>query len=310
MQKAHNAIVRSLPDAELLLTLLAVAEAGSESDAATVLGIGQSSVSRRLAAFQEGAAEPLTQRTAGGLKLTSAGERLLPYARHVRSALSAAGRTLGSTAGTEGIRLGLSSHIAPRMAGPLLAAARAQPDCPSLTLQDGASRELLRAVQGGSLPAALTLWAPAGAEPGFTAERVASDGLICVAAVGNPAVRGAELHLAELRDTRVLLPAEDSTVTARATALLRLQGLTAADMVSVGSAGAVRSAALAGAGVGVTLASACAGEVAAGWLAAAPFPQPEGSIDVWLLLSDAFDERDAASVRDIVSAAVAATAAA
>lgn len=308
MQIAHNAFVRSLPDAELLLTLLAVAEAGSESEAATVLGIGQSSVSRRLASLQEGAEEPLTQRTAGGLKLTSAGERLLPHARGVRSALVAAGRTLGSSLGTRDITLGLSPHLAPRLAGPLVTAARDRAGELDLALLEGGSRRLLRAVQAGSLAAALTLWAPAGAEPGFTAEQVASDRLTCVAASGNPAVRGAELHIAELRDQSVLLPAEDSIVSATAAVLLGRHGLTAADMFYVGSAGAVRSAALSGAGVGVTLASACAGEVAAGWLAAAPFVGPEGAVGVWLLLSDALDERAGTMVRSLVSAAVAATA--
>ncbi|HET8984144.1 MAG TPA: LysR family transcriptional regulator, partial [Trueperaceae bacterium] len=181
MQKAHNALVRSLPDAELLLTLLAVAEAGSESEASAVLGIGQSSVSRRLAALQEGAEEPLTQRTAGGLKVTSAGERLLPHARHVRAALVAAGRALGSGTGQDELQLGLSPHLAPRFAGPLVVAARSESAGPSLNLREAASRRLLLQVQSGALPAALTLWAPAGAEPGYTAERVAADRLTCVA---------------------------------------------------------------------------------------------------------------------------------
>lgn len=307
MQKAHNALVRSLPDAELLLTLLAVAEAGSESEASAVLGIGQSSVSRRLAALQEGVEEPLTQRTAGGLKVTSAGERLLPHARQVRAALVAAGRTLGSGTGLDELQLGLSPHLAPRFAGSLVVAARSEPTGPSLNLLEGASRRLLLQVQSGALPAALTLWAPAGAEPGYTAERVATDRLTCVAVSGNPVVRGGELQVSELRDQSVLLPAEDSVVTARARALFKRHGLAPAATASVGSGAAVRSAALAGAGVGVTLASATAGDVAAGWLAAAPFPLPEGAIDVWLLVSDSLDARDAAQVRALVSAAVTAT---
>src|SRR5690606_18153453 len=105
---------------ELLLTLLAVAEAGSESEASAVLGIGQSSVSRRLAALQQDVAEPLTQRTAAGLKVTSAGERLLPHARQVRSALLAAGRTLDAAPGPLDLELGLSPHLAPRLAGTLV----------------------------------------------------------------------------------------------------------------------------------------------------------------------------------------------
>lgn len=309
MQAAHNACVRSLPAAELLLTLLAVAEAGSESEAAAVLGIGQSSVSRRLAALQTGVAEPLTQRTAGGLKVTSAGERLLPHARQVRASLTAAARTLDTGSEPSQLTLGLSSHLAPRLAGALVTAATG-PAVASLDLFEGSSRRLLLRVQNGSLPAAVTLWAPAGAEPGFTATRVAADRLACVAVAGNPVVRGRELRLDELRDQTVLLPAEDSVVTARAAALFRRIGVTAAATVTVGSSAAVRSAALAGAGVGVTLASAVAADAAAGWLTVAPFPLPEGALDVWLLVSDALEEHDASHLRALVAGAISATAAA
>lgn len=304
---AHNALMRSLPDAELLLTLLAVAEAGSESDASLVLGIGQSSVSRRLATLQEGVEEPLTQRTAGGLKVTSAGERLLPHARHVRTALQAAGRTLGSSTGPREITLGLSSHLAPRLAGALVTAGLSESSATTPSLQEGSSRHLLHQVQSGTLPAAVTVWAPAGAEPGFTSERIATDRLVAVALAGNPIVRGSELQVTALQDQRVLLPAEDSVVTARTLALLRRHGVTTAATVNVGGPAAVRSAALAGAGIGITLASACAADVTAGWLAAAPFPD-EGAVDVWLLLSDSLDETSADMIRSLVTGAVAATA--
>lgn len=274
-----------------------------------MLGIGQSSVSRRLAALQEGVDEPLTQRTAGGLKVTSAGERLLPHARQVRAALLAAGRTLGSGSGPTDFRLGLSPHLAPRLAGSLVTAASSESASLTLSLLEGASRQLLQQVQGGSLPAAVTLWAPAGAEPGLTAERIATDRLIAVAVSGNPVVKGGELQVSDLRDQSILLPAADSVVTARALALFRRHGLTPSGIMSVGSGAAVRSAALAGAGVGVTLASACADDVAAGWLAAASFPLPEGAVDVWLLLSDSLEEQGAAQIRSLVTAAVATTAA-
>jgi len=71
----------------------------------------------------------------------------------------------------------------------------------------------------------------------------------------------------------------------------------------------VRSAALAGAGVGVTLASTCTAEVSAGWLSAADWPADDAVVDVWLLLSDALTDADAAQVRAIVHTAVTATAA-
>lgn len=298
-------VVRDLPDAQLLLTLLAVAEAGSESEASAVLGIGQSSVSRRLATLQDGVAEPLTQRTAAGVKLTSAGERLLPHARRVRAALVAAARALDSGEEPFVFDMGLSPHLAPRFAGALVRATL--PHAPTLT--EASSRHLLSRVRDATLHAALTLWAPAGAEPGFTAESVAVDRLVFVAFGGSPVVRAGRLDTAELRGTDLLLPAEDSVVSARALALLRRMGLEPASIVTMGGAAAVRSAALAGAGVGVTLASTCTAEVSAGWLSAADWPADDAVVDVWLLLSDALTDADAAHVRAIVHTAVTATAA-
>lgn len=298
--------MRSLPDAQLLLTLLAVAEAGSESEASAVLGIGQSSVSRRLAALQDGATEPLTQRTAAGVKLTSAGERLLPHARQVRTALVAAARSLDADGAPLSLDIGLSPHLAPRFAGALVRAAAAN----TLSLSEGSSRHLLTRVQDGAAHAALTLWAPAGAEPGYTAERVATDRLVFVAFGGSPVARGGRLDARELRDQPLLLPAEDSVVSARALALLRRHGLEPASIVTTGGAAAVRGAALAGAGVGVTLASTCSAEVAAGWLSLAHGPDDEGTLDVWLLVSDSLTEHDAGAVRSLVSTAVASAASA
>jgi len=299
-------VMRGLPDAQLLLTLLAVAEAGSESEASAVLGIGQSSVSRRIAALQEGVPEPLTQRTAAGVKLTSAGERLLPHARLVRSALVSAARALDAGGEPLALTIGLSPHLAPRLAGALVRTGA--PNAPTLT--EASSRHLLALVQDATLHAALTLWAPAGAEPGYTAERVATDRLVFIAFGGSTVVRGGRLDTLELRDHNLLLPGEDSVVSARASALIRRHGLEPASVVSTGGAAAVRSAALAGAGVGVTLASTCTAEVSAGWLSSADWPDDDADVDVWLLLSDALSPHDAAAARALVTASVAASAAA
>src|SRR5690606_10321979 len=96
MRFVHNGRVPELPDAETLMTLLTLHETGSESAAAEVLGVGQSSVSRRIATLQRLSPEPLTVRTATGTKLTPAGQRLLPFAREARAALLGAARWLSA----------------------------------------------------------------------------------------------------------------------------------------------------------------------------------------------------------------------
>ena len=74
-------------DAEQLLTLLAVAEAGSVSEAALRLGRGQPAISERLHKLTREIGEPLYVREGGGIQLTPAGQALIPDIRQLRAKL-------------------------------------------------------------------------------------------------------------------------------------------------------------------------------------------------------------------------------
>lgn len=256
-----------LPDSEPLLTLLALHEAGSESSAAEILGIGQSSVSRRIATLQRLTGQPLTVRTATGTKLTEFGERLLPYAREARAALAGAGRWLATDgAAAWAISVGLDADLAPRYAGPL---ASLQGDGRSVTLAEGWSRDLVERVRGRELDAAVVLWAPAGAEPGITSQRLGEDDLVMVAAAGTRLVTDGALDPVALSSRPLLVPPTGSEVAGRARAELRSAGLAPSCFVEVGSPAAVREAVLSGAGVGVGAAGSFGPELAAGWMTSA-----------------------------------------
>lgn len=308
MRVVHNAFMAELPDADLLLTLLVVAEAGSESAAADALGIGQSSVSRRIAALQQASTAPLTQRTAGGTRLTPAGEALLPYARTVRAALTAAMRQLDpSVPDPLQVTLGISHHLVPRLAGALLVerrerAAAGEPIEPDL--REAYSAALLAAVREGTLQAAVTLWAPAGGEPGLRATRVGQDRLRLVAQQGGRVIRGGRIVPEAFRQATLLLPTTASTIGMRARTVLRRAGLEPARVTDLSGPAAVRAAVLNGEGVGVTLASYTASEAAAGWLAHAEIDPEESAIDVWLLISDRVPATDAARLERLVSGAM------
>ena len=74
-------------DAEQLLTLLAVAETGSVSEAALRLGRGQPAISERLHKLTREIGEPLYVREGGGIQLTPAGQVLIPDIRQLRAKL-------------------------------------------------------------------------------------------------------------------------------------------------------------------------------------------------------------------------------
>ncbi len=74
-------------DAEQLLTLLAVAETGSVSEAALRLGRGQPAISERLHKLTREIGEPLYVREGGGIHLTPVGQALIPDIRQLRAKL-------------------------------------------------------------------------------------------------------------------------------------------------------------------------------------------------------------------------------
>lgn len=311
--------VERLPDAEHLLTLLAVADAGNESNAAEVLGVGQSSINRRLASLQQLSAAPLTKRTASGTRLTPAGSALLPYARDVREALRSAARLLAPE-GTAPLRvkLGLSPHLLPRLAGSLASAPLA-PEPLDIAYLEGASAELLAAVRAERLDAALTLWAPAGTEPGLNALRLGSDRVVIVAPAGTGFVTGRKANAAELRRSTLLLPG-NSHISSRGRALARELGTRAAQVVELSGPAAVRSAVLAGKGVGVMLESYVQAETTAAWLVTAPLATIQNaevasdanvgdhpsadSVHIWLLINDSVPEEAAQRLTELVSSSL------
>lgn len=71
-------------DWSLLQSFLAVAEAGSLSRAAPLLGLSQPSLSRQLAALELQLGQSLFERHTRGLALTAAGRALMPAARRMR----------------------------------------------------------------------------------------------------------------------------------------------------------------------------------------------------------------------------------
>ncbi len=265
-----------LPDAEHLLTLLAVADAGNESAAAEILGVGQSSINRRLAGLQQQSAAPLTKRTAAGTRLTPAGAALLPYARQVREALRSSARLLApANSAPLRVKLGMSPHLTPRMAGGLAAAARAEEPL-DISYEEAHSTELLAAVRAEGLDAALSLWAPAGTEPGLSAHQLGSDRVVLVAPAGSGHIAGGQVDAALIRGSTLLLPGP-GTISGRGRAFARMLGVDQAAVVQLSGPAAVRAAVLAGRGLGVMLASYVAAETTAAWLVAAPLSAVLGS---------------------------------
>jgi DNA-binding transcriptional LysR family regulator len=136
-----------------LRVLREVAQAGSFSAAAASLGYTQSAVSRQVAALESATGRELFHRGRHGVTLTSAGVRLLASAVRVLDELDGALRALGGEPATLGpVRLGAFATAA---AGLVPTALASLPRELKLTLREGTTPALTRALRAGTLDLAV-----------------------------------------------------------------------------------------------------------------------------------------------------------
>jgi len=81
-------------DSELLRTFLAVAETGSITEGARVIGRSQSATSLQIMRLEEVVGRELFDRTGRGVNVSDTGQRLLPVAKEVTGRLDTALREL------------------------------------------------------------------------------------------------------------------------------------------------------------------------------------------------------------------------
>ncbi|WP_110599068.1 LysR family transcriptional regulator [Salinicola lusitanus] len=111
-------------DPDLLRAFVAVAECEGFSAAGRILNRTQSAVSLQIKRLEDRVREPLFERTSRSVVLTSAGGRLLPYARQILKLQDEARRVMLSQREGRLIRLGVSDeqataylpHLLPRFA--------------------------------------------------------------------------------------------------------------------------------------------------------------------------------------------------
>lgn len=141
-----------------LRVLREVAQAGSFSAAAHSLGYTQSAVSRQVAALEAVAGRRLCDRSRHGVGLTPAGTRLLASAVRILDELDAARRELSGDAVVAGpVRLGAFATAA---AGLVPKALASLPPELTVTLREGATPSLTRALRAGTLDLAVLARTP------------------------------------------------------------------------------------------------------------------------------------------------------
>jgi DNA-binding transcriptional LysR family regulator len=139
-----------------LETFAAVARTGTMTRAAEQLATVQSNVTARIRLLERELGAPLFHREARGVSLTSAGQRLLPYAERVGELVREARRALADDGHPRGpLVVGSLETTAGLRLPPVLAAYAARYPDVDLTLRTGTTAELVGEVLGRRLEAAL-----------------------------------------------------------------------------------------------------------------------------------------------------------
>lgn len=143
-------------DPSLFDTFLAVAEAGRISAAARTVHRSQPAVTAQIRKLEEAFGTPLFLRSVHGVTLTSAGARLLPYARSVRSLLDEALSNVAAADEALGpLRIVVSTTAAAHLLPSLLARFRSAHPNTALRVRIANTHECIEAVRTNAAPLGL-----------------------------------------------------------------------------------------------------------------------------------------------------------
>ena len=127
--------------------------------AAEELHLAQPSLSTQIAALERELGTPLFDRVGRRVRLTAAGEELLPHARRILDAVAEARRAVAAHEGLEGgrVRVGAPPTVGTRLLPAALTLFHARYPGPEILLREEGTGELLALVEHGELDVAVVI---------------------------------------------------------------------------------------------------------------------------------------------------------
>lgn len=198
-------------DLASLNAFIAVAETGSFSHAGERLHLTQPAISKRIAALEQQLAVRLFDRLGREIRLTEAGQALLPRAYQIINVLDDTRRALGNLQGEISGRLTLatSHHIGLHRLPPLLRRFTQQHPQVTLDIHFLDSEVAYEEVLHGQAELAVITLAPEAAPP-VRAFHLWDDPLDFVAAPGHPLARHTQVALADVAPYPAVFPGENT----------------------------------------------------------------------------------------------------
>jgi DNA-binding transcriptional LysR family regulator len=256
-------------------TFLAIHRTGSISAASEALHLSQPAVTRRLQTLERRLGAPLFDRTRGGLRLSAAGEVLLPHAERGAAAERDGLEALADQArgGAGRVTIGVVGSLAGRWLSDVIGRVLTTHPGVDLALSTATSLQLRDHVLRGDLALGIGYARPTDAE--LEVRELFQEVLVVVGAPTHPCAR-TRIRLGRLRGERWLmfpeLPSQPESSGTIARRLLEAHQVPPESIRPVDSLSAQRALARAGYGLAFVPASAVEDDVAAGDLVVLDVP--------------------------------------
>lgn len=182
-------------DSRSLAQFVAVAESLSFRQAAEALHLSQPPLSRSIKEMEARLGVRLFHRDSRGVELTTAGERLLPQARHILELMDKAEQSLSPGRDLDSLRLGLTNAIDPARFDRLVGKARKVVN--EVHVVSAASPRLIALIRKGRLDAAFVAL-PSDAAP-LDVTSIDEQPLVVALPSTHPMTRQRTLRLSDLR---------------------------------------------------------------------------------------------------------------
>lgn len=195
-----------------LRTFLEVARERGVGRAAGILHVSQPAVTKTVRELEELLGAPLFHREGRRVRLTAAGEALLPYAGQAVSAIRRGIESVTTEGAGPLVRIGALPTVSARVMPAAVASLTREPPAPMLRLVTGENTVLLEQLRSGMLDIVVGRLAEPEHMTGFFFEHLYSERVVFVVDPGHPLLRsGGELY-GRLADFPMLLPPQGSVI--------------------------------------------------------------------------------------------------
>jgi len=251
-----------------------VAECGSLTKAAVMLDTAQSAVSRQINALEKECGGRLFLRTGRGVKLTEAGERILPRVRALLAEAEQIGNEVKATAGTPSgtVRLGIIPSIAYPLLNRLLRQIATQYPQVHLQLFEGSSGQLDEMLNTGRVDIAMLYRYGKALPPSEIAVAIVDTYL--VGPMGDEITSREKINFSELDGLRFVLPCVPNGLRSTLDQLTRRKGISMAVAIEANSIPIMKDVVADGGGYTVLPLHVVIDEVQTGRLQAARIVSP------------------------------------